>query len=294
VTKAYPRLQLALAYASRGWRVLPLWWPVAGHCACPAGERCPRPAKHPHPLVPRGVHDASCDPASVRRWWSAAPQANLGLATGRGLLVLDVDGETGQASLRRLVAEHGQLRAAWTRTGSGGWHAWLALPPGAVAPNSVRRLGPGLDTRGDGGYVVAPPSRHASGGVYAWLRGEPPEELPPAPSWLLQLLRPPAPPPPPPRPLGPSLGSRQRYALAALDAEAARVALTPPGQRNSRLFLAAARCGELVAAGALDEATVTSTLARAGQAAGLAPHEIAATIRSGLRHGGERPRRVPA
>ena len=144
----------ATAYAERGWPVLPIWWPLAGGtCACGRPD-CSRPGKHP--LSRHGLHDASTDPTVVRRWWARWPQANIGIRTGAAsrLLVVDVDGPAGMESLRTLRLEHGPLPAAWVRTGSGGWHAYLRLSEGQRVPNSVRRLGPGLDVRGEGGSIV--------------------------------------------------------------------------------------------------------------------------------------------
>jgi Bifunctional DNA primase/polymerase, N-terminal len=162
--QADDRLLWTNAYAERGWPVLPLWWPLAGGaCAC-GHAGCSKPGKHP--LVRRGLHAATTDPALIRRWWTRWPLANVGIRTGAasGLLVVDVDGAAGMESLRALSRKHGPVRAAWVHTGSGGWHAYLRLPEGWRVPNSVGRLGLGLDVRADGGSIVAPPSRHASGG----------------------------------------------------------------------------------------------------------------------------------
>ena len=157
----------AQGYAERGWPVLPLWWPLpGGACACGRPD-CSKPGKHP--LTRHGLHDATADPGMIRRWWAHWPQANVGIRTGAssGLLVVDVDGQAGMASLRALRREHGPFPAAWVRTGSEGWHAYLRQPDGQRVPNSVGRLGPGLDVRADGGSIVAPPSHHASGAAIA-------------------------------------------------------------------------------------------------------------------------------
>lgn len=282
------RLQAAEAYAGRGWPVLPLWWPAqGGACACGRPD-CSKPGKHP--LIRRGFHAATTDIAVLRRWWARWPDANVGVRTGTtsGILVVDVDGERGMESLRALRQEHGQLRAAWVQTGSGGWHAYLRLPAGQQVPGSVGRLGPGLDVRGDGGFVVAPPSRHLSGGNYRWRRS--PGDLPEAPAWVIELALPP--PPPPMRPL--TLRGQEvteRYAAAAINREAAAVAGAPEGTRNHRLNLAAFRLGRLVGGGVADEDVAREALLAAARTAGLSQHESGATIRSGLRAGMQRPRR---
>src|SRR5262249_52387356 len=125
----------ARRYAARGWPVFPLWWPTTdGRCCCGAAD-CASPGKHPigH-LAPRGFMDATTDVATAERWWAAYPEANVGIRTGAesGLVVLDIDGEAGRESTRRLVEEHGRFSPVWARTGSGGWHAYMAHPGGDV------------------------------------------------------------------------------------------------------------------------------------------------------------------
>lgn len=280
-------LSAALAYADRGWPVLPLWWPTSGGaCACGRSD-CSKPGKHP--LVRRGFHAAATEPDLIRRWWARWPQANVGIRTGAasGLLVVDVDGVAGKESLRALSRDHGALRAAWVRTGSGGWHAYVRPPEGQRVPNSVGRLGPGLDIRADGGSIVAPPSRHASGGRYQWLRPE--AQTPRAPEWLIVLaLSPPATPAPP---IG-QITRRvtDRYGSAAVRGEAQAVASAPAGTRNHRLNVAAWRLGRLVAGGVVDEEIAHEALLAAAAASGLPAHESAATVSSGMTAGRRSPR----
>jgi hypothetical protein len=274
-------------YAARGWPVIPLWWPLrTGGCACGQPD-CSNPGKHP--LVRSGFHSATTDLDRIQRWWTRWPLANLGIRTGAasGLLVLDVDGVAGMESLRALRGEHGALRAAWVRTGSGGWHAYMRMPDDAPVRNSVGRLAPGLDVRGEGGSIVAPPSRHASGGSYRWLKlgVEPPD----APEWLIRLALPP--PPPPNRPLAELRHAvSDGYAAAAIGREAQEVAAAPAGTRNHRLNLAAWRLGRLVAGGVMDEAVARDALLAAAAAAGLPHHESVATVRSGMTAGQRSPR----
>ena len=173
---------------------------------------------------------------------------------------------------------------------SGGWHAYMAHPGGRLG-NSQGELAGGLDVRGDGGYVVAPPSLHKSGGRYRWASAWQPESPPMAP-WLVELLRPKA--------VSPDViaprGREHRHGLdpylaAALDGEARDVASAPAGQRNGRLNLAAWRLGRLVDAG-LAQHVVVEVLLVAARTAGLSDHEALATIRSGLEAGLRNPRRV--
>jgi hypothetical protein len=291
--------QAALAYAERGWQVLPLWWPSSGGaCACGRSD-CESVAKHPiHRLVPHGLHDASSALDTVTRWWRSVPRANVGIRTGAAsdLVVLDVDGPHGRRALRTLVAAHGLFAARWARTGGGGWHAYFSHP-GTNVPSSAGRVGDRLDLRGEGGYVVAPPSRHWSGQAYQWIAlpddAAPPSgrELPPLPGWLLERAVRTA--------TGGSpsevrlrTGDAHAYAAAAVEREAHTVAHAPHGQRNHRLNRAAFRLGQLVGAGLLDEASATAALVEAGLTAGPGERKIRATVERGLTAGKRRPRHV--
>ena len=157
-------LDATLAYATHGWPIFPL-----------------KP-REKIPLVPkrdggRGVHDATTDPDQIRAWWTRWPDANIGLASGAAFAVLDVDGDEGLTTLAELEDLHRWLPLTPASiTGSGGMH--LFFQPAARVKNSVKRLGPGLDTRAAGGYVVGAPSVHPNGGRYRWLDGRDPWMLP--------------------------------------------------------------------------------------------------------------------
>jgi len=162
----------ALAYAARGWSVIPIE---------PRGKR---------PLLPWLEFQQRLATADeFEGWFRRWPDANVGLVTGRvsGLVVVDVDPRHGgQASLERLRDEHGPLpRTVEAETGGGGRHLYFAYP-GALVHNRVGIL-PGIDLRADGGCVVAPPSRHPGGRRYRWAEGSSPDDLPLAalPAWLL-------------------------------------------------------------------------------------------------------------
>ncbi|RMD78796.1 MAG: DNA primase [Gammaproteobacteria bacterium] len=143
------------------------------------------------PLVPwQSLQHHRPSPREVVRWFRRWPRANVGIVTGRisGLVVLDVDpAHGGEASLARLEEAHGPLpETVACRTGGGGRHLYFAHPGGVVRNRAG--LAQGLDLRGDGGYVVAPPSVHLSGARYAWESGRSPweQELAPLPEWLRQ------------------------------------------------------------------------------------------------------------
>lgn len=176
-------LDAALAYASRGWPILPLHDVARGTCSCLSG--CPAPGKHPR--IADWPKQASQDPSVIREWWANWPTANIGLLTGEGsgLVVLDVDPRNGgNASLKDLPD---LPWAPQVRTGGGGLH-FLFRWPGKYVKSLSGALGPGLDIKGDGGYVVAPPSLHASGEVYSWLVHPDACELPSLPAPLMEAM----------------------------------------------------------------------------------------------------------
>ncbi len=178
-------LRAALWYAGRGIPVFPLQSvDERGRCSCGGKPGC-KPGKHPR--IANGHIGATTDEGRIRRWWSKWPDANIGIPTGErsGLLVLDVD-EHGFTSLDALEEEHGQLpETLAVRTGGGGMHVYLKYPAGSGIRNSAGKVGPGLDVRGEGGYIVAPPSR-TDKGPYAFLDRKP-RTTPP--EWLLEAAR---------------------------------------------------------------------------------------------------------
>lgn len=153
----------ALAYAQElGWAVFPLHTPIGAGCSC--GKPCGNVGKHPR--TPNGVKDATKLPDLIRAWWQRWPEANIGIATGQvsGIVVVDVDGPEGEQAL---VGICGNPPTPTSLTGKGR-HAFFAAPDRPVR-NAVA-LAEKLDVRGDGGYVVAPPSLHVSGRRYRWDR----------------------------------------------------------------------------------------------------------------------------
>ena len=282
-----PAGQAALGYASRGWAVLPCHHITGSGCSCHHAD-CSSPGKHPRTRT--GLHEATTDTDRIGAWWRRWPHANVGINTGRasGLVVLDVDPDHGGiTTLRKLVAERGRLPSGLrARTGSGGWHLYFAHPGGTV-PNSAGRLGPGLDIRGDGGYVIAPPSNHRAGGTYSFIGAAAP--IPAMPGWLHDQVRPPSTPRTANDPIhvGEAIDAWVRAAI--LD-EAARVRHAPEGRRNATLNRAAFSLGQIVATGIIDADTVRLVLSDSAFTVGLGQREIDATIRSGLTAGLQQPR----
>jgi Bifunctional DNA primase/polymerase, N-terminal/YspA, cpYpsA-related SLOG family len=297
----------ALSYAARGILVLPLHTPLlhrahpdrdpaAVTVACSCGDKeCDRPGKHPRTLlVPHGVTQAARDPERVEGWWRRAPLANIGLATGHQVDVLDLDGPEGVAAVRAFAAEHG-----WTPSGplvktGRGWHLYLQ-PSGTGPRNPIHpELLAHVDWRGRGAYAIAPPSRHARG-AYTWVRGlgTPLEPAPPALQELLHPRRVNRAAPLPSRPVEPG----HPYGQAALDGECRELAAMPPDSgRNRRLFDAGLRLYSLAAGGVLDETQVERELLKAAERCGLLRTEAKATqltLTSARRIGMAHPRGVP-
>lgn len=252
-----PLLRAALDYAERGWPVFP----------CRPGEK--------RPDTPHGCKDATTDAGQIRRWLIGQPNANVAIATGHELFVVDED--TGGAEAIAAL----DLPVTYTvRTPSGGRHFYFRLPHGVTLGNSTRKLGVGVDTRGTGGYVVAPPSQ-VNGTHYVVEVDAPLAELP---ALVIDVLRNPA-----GRKAAPA-ATLTAYGRSALEREVGRVATAQKGERNDRLNVAVHNLGQLVADGEIDEGKVCDSLARAARVAGLAPDEIEATIGSGLRAGMAKPR----
>ena len=218
--------QWARRYATSGLPVLPLHTIRGGRCTCRRPD-CHSPGKHP--LTGHGKDDATADLEVISGWWRRWPGANVGIRPPAGVIVLDVDPRNdGTATLLDLTQRHGQLPQTLTaRTGGGGLHVWLSY--GGRTRGQLCR---GVDVKTHSGYVVAPPSWHASGGRYGWVAGLPTAS---APRWVRRLLDPP--PPPPPAVSRPTGGAR-------LDGLLRHIAADPGGELNSRLYWAACRAHE--------------------------------------------------
>jgi hypothetical protein len=139
-----------------------------------------------------GCKDAMTSKDQIVKWWTETNGlANVAIATGApsGLVVLDVDAKSGGLNaLAELEQQHGKLPTTPTaHTGSGGKHYFFRYPLGAKIGNRTGIV-PGIDVRGDGGYVIAPPSDHASGGRYSWLVPST-TAIAEIPGWLLGMIQ---------------------------------------------------------------------------------------------------------
>ncbi len=198
-------------------------------------------AANKHPLTPHGLKDASIDPDTIAGWWRRWPDARVAIVTGAisGLVVLDIDVKpeaSGIDTLEALGVMHPETPTA--HTPRGGVHCLFKHPGGGV-PNSAGKIGPLLDVRGDGGYIVAPPGP----GRY-WdpvLDAEMP--LADMPAWMV----PTAPAPSPTRSARPQKRERlSAYAEKALDGAVEAIVSAPDGQQRSTLNREAYGIGQLV------------------------------------------------
>jgi Bifunctional DNA primase/polymerase, N-terminal len=288
-------LDAALAFAARGIPVYPVHWPrptpgaASLACSCPRGPACDRPAKHP--LVHHGIKQATTDPDRIGRWWRRWPHANVGLATGVVFDALDADGAAGLTALREFTGTAGlRLPGPVVRTGGGGWHAWFR--PTGLGNRPPRGLAH-IDWRGRGGAVLAPPSRHISGGSYHWVRSLDRAPLPEVPAALRALLDPDPPtttqPPRTVRPTAPG----HPYGHRVLAAELAALGRATPGHRNHTLNRTAFKVYRYVAGGILQDQEVTAAFTTAALAIGLDPAEVARTLASARTAGLANPRSLP-
>ncbi len=295
-----PRLAAALRAVQRGWPVFPLY---------PYSK---------YPAVADWPHRATCDLQQITRWWAGAPY-NVGIACqAAGLVVIDLDGARGQQPpppWDQLGVTHGRdvLRILAARAGApdpidtytvltpSGEHRYFLAPTDRELRNTTGQTSGGLglciDTRAAGGAIIAAGSvRRIDGSprLYRVVRDVDPVALP---HWLLTALTPPPAPVRVPIRL-PSPGRRlDAYVAAALDGETTAVERAAPGTRAHTLFCSAARLGELVGAGVLDETLATQALlaAAAGLDSGpkpVHPGEASGHITNGIARGRRNPRQL--
>jgi len=240
-------INAALKYAGRGWKIFP----------CHAtGE------KRKRPITKNGLHDAAADPTIIAEWWSRDPDALIGLPTGAGLglVVLDIDVKDPAAYGYDTLDDLGFAILPVTpmvHTASGGLHLYFLHPGGEFRNTCGARgagIGPGLDWRGDGGYVIAPSPESG----YSWdhaanFRTTKPV---PVPAGLMpkKIEEPRAAPA-----VKPAIGL-SRYAEAALDAACKAIMSSPAGQQETTLNAECYSIGTLAGARAIPQDTARAAL----------------------------------
>jgi hypothetical protein len=287
-----PVVEFALDYARRGWHVFP----------------CRPQDKRPYTVT--GFKDATTSDKQVRAWWSQWPRAMIGVRMGAasGVWAIDPDAPKqngdpdGQAAWARLIAEHGAIHTHAHLTPGDGQHvlfAWDAERPVTNKEGDLR--GTGINVRGEGGYIIAPPSRRQDGKAYDVAEPLDFFRFAKAPDWLYDLIL--------AKPVEASISQRamslvqsrnrdrRPYAEAALRGECEAVAGTVK-DRNVALNNAAIKLGSLVGAGELSEGEVIGALYDAASACGYVASDgqraTMNTINSGLQAGIKTPRQIPA
>jgi Bifunctional DNA primase/polymerase, N-terminal len=260
----------ALLYAGRGWPVLPLFSVDEDGCEC-RRSGCGQPGKHPRTM--HGYKDATLEADQIRTWWRMWPTSNVGIGTGDGLVVYDVDPRNGgESTFEAAIGGRSFPRVPTVCTGGGGLHFYF------TGQGRSGHLGEGVDIQADGKLVVAPPSLHASGIRYTWcVFGA---ETVPVPVYLY--------PPVHERTetgRAPVRASRT-YIRAAFDAELEAVRTAAPGTRNDTLNVGVLKISRFIGEGKLPTSLVVESFRDAALQAGLAGPEVDATIRSALTAGG--------
>ncbi|MFK7827512.1 MAG: bifunctional DNA primase/polymerase [Oligoflexales bacterium] len=167
---------IAFSYIERGWSVIPIYECKGGKCSC-GNSSCNSPGKHPR--TKNGLKDASTEPLEIFQWWKKWPNANIGILTGKksNLVVVDIDPRHGGDKSWNEFSTRFKLKNTLSvETGDNGLHLYYQYPNQNIK-NKVNLL-PGVDIRSEGGYVVAPPSVHASNATYKWMNKEPILNLP--------------------------------------------------------------------------------------------------------------------
>src|SRR5262245_4027616 len=224
------------------------------------------------PLTPAGFKDATAEPEQVHLWWTENPEALIGVPAGSKFVVVDLDLQHADA---QQWLEDNRHRLPLTRshaTRSGGKH--LLFAPNDKVKCSAAKLGPHVDTRGAGGYIIWWPAcglEVLHGGVLA-----------PVPDWIVEALNPKV------VPITTRISAAHRPSVAALRGALNVLAGAREGERNHALFWASCRLGEAVSTGVITELEATDLLLSVGRQIGLLDREILRTARSGFRREGFR------
>lgn len=223
------------------------------------------PCSGKRPCVSGGFKSATTDSDQITRWWQQFSQANIGSPTGANSFVLDIDPPHGEESLADLERHNSPLPETLTqRTGSGGRHLFFMKPAEIEIRNSASKIGKGLDIRGSGGYIILPPSIHASGNPYQWINESPLAE---APAWLIELIS-----------SGVRSGGQKSSSYVQLLMKAEK------GTRNDSLNKVAFQVGKDIAFGKIGEDSVND-VAETALKTGLGAQEVQRTIQSGIQAG---------
>jgi len=267
-------LEAAIKYAEKGWPVFP----------CSVSKQ-PLMSKE---MGGNGVLDATTDTEQITKWWTEHPYASIGMATGpgSGLWVLDIDQPNGPENLQNIERKYGVLPETLTQKTGGGGLQYFFTWNGHEIRNSSSKVSKNIDIRGNGGYVILPPSSHPSKNKYQWITKTPPTK---APDWITDIAV--------------NANSKtanpthtdnvSAYNQKALAGEITRLATATEGERNDTLNGAAHALGQLIAGNGMDRSVVESSLMGVAMGTGLTMREAQTTISSGIESGIKIPRATP-
>ncbi len=284
----------ALKLAQLGWCVFalgPTGHPYPNCKQCRESCLVPLDYESCDHLICHATYAGTTDPARLAAMWDYLPHSLIGIRTGTpsGIIVLDFDlhssEKDGQATFRKLVQDGTLRRTVSAATGGGGRHMYFQHP-GMTVPNDNRgKLGPGADVKGEGGFVIAPPSAKRGKLAYCWVRDLDPWSvgLASLPDDALTTIT-----KSDDRPIKFSPGSVTQSddrVMTKWEGALDQLRFAGVGGRNENLYHAACRGGEVIASGQLPNQQVIDLLHQAATEAGLTPSEIRQTIRSGLGRG---------
>ncbi len=258
-------IDAALQYAHQGLKVFPLR------------------TREKIPATKNGFYDATLEASTLQQWWFKNPSYNVAITTGGGFFVVDADD---LKAMKNLIANNaGDWPCCPTVKTGQGEHYYFAVPEGIEIKNRTGLI-PGIDIRGAGGYIVAPPSIHPSGIQYEFI--EPLTfPLPSPPQWLVKLITTKH------HDQQPQTRQSSRYGERALSDACGTIASALNGQRNDILNSQSYCIAQLVAGGELNESDARQRLQSAGAAAGLTTNEITTTLNSAFSSGFSTPRTAP-
>jgi Bifunctional DNA primase/polymerase, N-terminal/AAA domain len=278
VTVSNPTLDAAIAYAERGWPVFP----------------CDPATKQPY--TSKGFKAATRDVRQISSWWARHPSAMIGVPTGvaSGVWVLDIDMKSnanGAAALAKLEADNGVLPTTpKASTPSGGTHYYFKHQADVKNRGGLE---PGIDVRGEGGYVIVPGSVKDDGTYYEWQCETEPTS---APAWLLALVIKAKSEAPQTKTSVNGSGSNPAYSEAAINSELQKL-IGSFSNRNNQLNDSAYAIGQFVGAGEISYSEAETRLFGAAMANGYVGKDggvaARATIKSGLDAGQQNPRKIP-
>lgn len=220
------------------------------------------------PLCPHGFNDASADKVVLQEWNKQFPECNIGIPTGavNNIFVVDVDGESGDLSLMALENAYGKLNAPTVNTGKGK-HLYFKMPENVDIKCSTSKIAPHIDIRGNGGYVVAPPSIHPNGNKYTWVNFDFSQDFPNAPEWLINLITNPA--------------------ESNFEDLLEEIATSSEGMRNTTLLGNAIKICNSANKQFLDMENIKNDVIDAGIASGLSRAESERTVNNAMRFSGK-------